>query len=80
MGLFLHLHAPALFEDLPINHTLWLQNATLKADGTIDMKIAYEKYDQAAVNCFIAAGIYVLIFIFSICQQRVNARASFELQ
>ena len=34
----------------------------------------FEMYDQTGKNCFIAAGLYVLILFFSLWQMRVNDR------
>ncbi|CAI9730568.1 Hypothetical predicted protein [Octopus vulgaris] len=70
MGVFLHIRSPAFFEDLPISE--W-ESHEYKPDYINNM------YSQASVNCFIAAGLYVAVLIFSVIQQRQNARASYVL-
>jgi len=34
----------------------------------------FERYEQTGQNCFIAAGLYVLVMFFSLWQMRVNDR------
>jgi hypothetical protein len=70
LGVFFKIRAPALAEDLPINEAEWLaQNHTY----------AYiEKlYDQNAINCWIAAGIYCATFILSIVMFKINQRSNY---
>ena len=69
LGVFFQLHSPGLFEDLPIKEGDWERH-------NYTDKFIHEKYEQAGLNCFIAAGIYVLFFFFSCFQQRMNARSS----
>lgn len=70
MGVFLHIRSPAFFEDLPLE--TWSEN-------DYSEKFVNTKYQQAALNCFIAAGMYVAVLVFSVIQQRQNARASYVL-
>ncbi|OWF51915.1 Ribonuclease kappa [Mizuhopecten yessoensis] len=72
LGVFFQIHSPALFEDIPVDEIEWKRL-------NYSMEYVHEKYEQTALNCFIAAGIYILFFFFSCCQQRMHARASYEL-
>ncbi|KAK6478116.1 ribonuclease kappa [Huso huso] len=40
----------------------------------------YALYDQVSYNCFIAAGIYVLLGGFSFCQVRLNKRKEYMVR
>lgn len=71
MGVFFKVRSPALFEDVGASMSDWeKKNFTLE--------YIKEKYDDNAINCWLAAGLYVLVFIFSFIQQRKNAQASYE--
>ncbi|GAB1601354.1 ribonuclease kappa-like [Argonauta hians] len=70
MGVFLHIRSPAFFEDLPLS--VWKSEQ-------YQVESINKLYSQASVNCFIAAGLYVAVLIFSVIQQRQNARASYVL-
>jgi len=72
LGVCFQIKAPALFEDIPLVEEDWKHH-------NYSMAYVHEKYEQVAVNCFIATGIYVIFFFFSCCQQRMNARASYEM-
>ncbi|XP_060074011.1 ribonuclease kappa-A-like [Ylistrum balloti] len=72
LGAFFQIHSPALFEDIPKDEDEWKHQ-------NYSMSYVHEKYEQTALNCFIAAGIYVFFFFFSCCQQRMHARASYEM-
>ncbi|ESO91552.1 hypothetical protein LOTGIDRAFT_233363 [Lottia gigantea] len=67
LGLFFQIRSPTLIEDIPLEN--W--------NGTYSE--AVEKFEQTAMNCWIAAGIYVVLFIFSFVQQRMHSRASYEM-
>ena len=73
MGVFFRIHSPALFEDIPFDEKEWEHK-------NFTISYVHEKYDQVALNCFIAAGIYVLFFIFSFIQHRLNSRANYEMR
>lgn len=73
LGVFYKIHSVALFEDIPLTAEEWSHT------HNYSMPVIYEKFDQTAYNCFIAAGIYVLFFFFSCCQQRMNSKASYEM-
>ncbi|XP_046580785.1 ribonuclease kappa-like [Haliotis rubra] len=70
LGLFFYIRSPALFEDVPLGD--WEKNNYTYAH-------VQEKYEQNATNCWIAAGLYFLLLIFSFTQQRMNSRANYEL-
>lgn len=72
LGVFYKIHSVALFEDIPLKAEDW-------AKSNYSMSEIHEKFDQTAYNCFIAAGIYVFLFFFSCCQQRLNSKASYEM-
>ncbi|KAL4224676.1 hypothetical protein ACF0H5_015373 [Mactra antiquata] len=73
MGLFYRLHSPALFEDIPFDEKEWEKQ-------NFSMTYVHEQYDKTALNCFIAAGIYVVFFLFSFCQHKANSRANYEMR
>ena len=72
MGVFFQIHSPALFEDIPLDHEKW-------AEKNYSMTYLHEKYEVSALNCFIAAGLYILFFIFSFVQFRMNSRQNYEM-
>lgn len=61
MGVFFQIKSPALYPDIAMNSTQ-IGNQTF----------VYAAYEDAAKNCYIAAGMYVLVFFFSLWQWRVN--------
>ncbi|KAL8614103.1 hypothetical protein ACOMHN_026320 [Nucella lapillus] len=71
LGLFFWMRSPALFEDTPLTSMWEHENFTAK--------FAQEKYEQNAMNCWIAAGIYVVLFLFSFVQLMMNKRSSYEM-
>jgi len=73
LGVFFRLHSPALFEDIPFDEAEWEHQ-------NYSMSYVHEKYEEVGLNCFIAAGIYVLFFLFSFIQHRMNARQSYEMR
>ncbi|KAK6184080.1 hypothetical protein SNE40_002198 [Patella caerulea] len=70
LGLFFQLRSPTLIEDIPLEE--WAAN-------NHTFEYAKEKYQQTAMNCWIAAGIYVVLFFISFIQQRMHSRASYEV-
>jgi ribonuclease kappa len=70
LGVFFKIRAPALAEDLPINEEEWAKN-------NYTYNYIVELYDQNAVNCWIAAGIYVVTFVLSVVMFKVNQRSSY---
>ena len=72
MGVFFQIHSPALFEDIPFKEKDW-ENANYS------LTYLHEQYEVSALNCFIAAGLYVLCFFFSFFQFRMNSRQNYEM-
>lgn len=40
----------------------------------------YKLYEQVSYNCFIAAGLYLLLGGFSFCQVRLNKRKEYMVR
>ncbi|CAD5122138.1 DgyrCDS10586 [Dimorphilus gyrociliatus] len=72
MGIFFQVQSPALVEDLPINEDLF-DNA--KSDGE-RAKHLDGLYQQASYNCFISAGMYLGVLVFSFIMFKLNERKS----
>lgn len=70
LGIFFWVRSPALFEDVPLKD--WESHG-------FDSDYAKKKYEQNAINCWIAAAIYVGLFIFSFVQYKMNNRSSYEM-
>ncbi|XP_076450574.1 ribonuclease kappa-like [Babylonia areolata] len=70
LGIFFWVRSPALFEDVPLGD--WEANHFSK-------DYAKTKYEQNAINCWIAAAIYVVLFIFSFVQYKMNNRSNYEM-
>ncbi|GFO29405.1 ribonuclease kappa [Plakobranchus ocellatus] len=71
MGIFFKVRSPALFEDVAVDEGEWHSQG-------MDLKYVKSKYDDNALNCWIAAALYALLFVFSFIQQRMNARQTYE--
>ncbi|BFZ05060.1 hypothetical protein BsWGS_08099 [Bradybaena similaris] len=71
MGIFFKIRSPALFEDISTSQTEW-------AVYNFSVEFVQEKYDVSAINCWIAAGLYVILFLFSFVQQKLNSHQVFE--
>lgn len=72
MGVFFYIRSVALVEDLPMGE----KNFTTLDDF---YKEADRGYMQNAYNCWIAACIYVLTFLFSGHQFYLNSRSSLSV-
>ncbi|KOX70789.1 Ribonuclease kappa [Melipona quadrifasciata] len=73
MGIFFYTKSVALVEDLPIEEEETFSKAT-------DFYAAADRgYKQNAYNCWIAACIYVLTFLFSGHQFYINSRSSLSV-
>ncbi|KAK1136112.1 hypothetical protein K0M31_000680 [Melipona bicolor] len=73
MGIFFYTKSVALVEDLPIEEEENFSKAT-------DFYAAADRgYKQNAYNCWIAACIYVLTFLFSGHQFYINSRSSLSV-
>ncbi|XP_029162849.1 ribonuclease kappa [Nylanderia fulva] len=72
MGVFFYVRSVALVEDLPLGEKKFtsLQNFYDEVD---------RGYTQNAYNCWIAACIYVLTFLFSGHQFYLNSRSSLSV-
>ncbi|XP_076246056.1 ribonuclease kappa [Calliopsis andreniformis] len=71
MGLFFYVKSVALVEDLPIKKTF---------NNVKDFYTEADRgYQQNAYNCWIAACIYVLTFLFSGHQFYINSRSSLSV-
>lgn len=72
MGVFFYVKSVALIEDLP------LEGKTF-ASATEFYEEVDRGYKQNAYNCWIAACIYVLTFLFSGHQFYLNSRSSLSV-
>ncbi|CAH8458001.1 unnamed protein product [Schistosoma bovis] len=70
MGVFARVNSVAFSEDIPLNETAWA------ASGYAPLHVE-EAYVMVSNNCFIAAGIYVVLLIFSGVQYYFNKRANY---
>jgi len=72
LGAFFYMRSPSLFEDAGVDEKEWKAN-------NYTMEFVKEKYEDTALNCWIAAGLYAVLFIFSFIQQKMNSRGSYEM-
>lgn len=72
MGIFFYTKSVALVEDLPIEEEDFKKATDFYA-------AADRGYKQNAYNCWIAACIYVLTFLFSGHQFYINSRSSLSV-
>ncbi|XP_060791866.1 ribonuclease kappa-A [Neoarius graeffei] len=70
LGIFFSVHSAVLIEDVPLNE----QD---HQDTSRTLQSVYAVYDQVGYNCFIAAGIYVVIGFVSFVQVRMNKRNNY---
>ncbi|KAI5104297.1 ribonuclease kappa-A [Silurus meridionalis] len=63
LGIFFSVHSAGLIEDVP-----------LKEEDYNQIQDVYAVYNNVGYNCFIAAGIYVVIGLVSFVQVRLNKR------
>jgi len=70
LGVFFKIRSPALADDLPINEDDW-------AKENYTYEYVTKLYDQNAINCWIAAGIYVVTFVLSVIMFKVNQRSNY---
>ncbi|XP_038182418.1 ribonuclease kappa isoform X1 [Arvicola amphibius] len=71
LGIFFNVHSAVLIEDVPFTEK------DFDRDGP--QKI-YSLYEQVSYNCFIAAGLYLLLGGFSFCQVRLNKRKEYMVR
>ncbi|KYN21280.1 PREDICTED: ribonuclease kappa-B [Trachymyrmex cornetzi] len=74
MGVFFYVRSVALVEDLPLGEL----KENLTSTGEF-YKVVDRGYTQNAYNCWIAACIYVLTFLFSGHQFYLNSRSSLSV-
>ncbi|CAL9685006.1 unnamed protein product [Knipowitschia caucasica] len=70
LGIFFSAKSAILIEDVPFTEK------DIQDDKEPPGNI-YRLYSQVAVNCFIAAGIYVAVGAVSLCQVRLNKRQEY---
>lgn len=69
MGVLLQQHSLTFAEDL-------LEEIQKPSSLEDFIHQAEEKYENAAITCYIAAGIYLATFAFSLWQAYMNKRAN----
>lgn len=69
MGVFARVNAVSLAEDIPLNEVKW-------AEQNYSPKLVDDAYIMMSNNCFIAAGIYLIVLAFAGVQYYVNKRSS----
>ncbi|XP_003966823.1 ribonuclease kappa-A [Takifugu rubripes] len=70
LGIFFTTHSAVLIEDVPLTED------DIHQDSNPPHRI-YGLYNSIGYNCFIAAGIYVLVGLFSFCQMKLNKRKAY---
>jgi len=70
LGIFFKVRAPALAEDLPIDNDEW-------ARQNHSYSYIVKLYDQNAINCWIATGLYCITFVISIVMFKINQRSNY---
>ncbi|XP_053115544.1 ribonuclease kappa [Hemicordylus capensis] len=70
LGIFFNVHSAVLIEDVP----------ALEEDFKNGPEKIYALYEKVSYNCFIAAGLYVLLGGFSFCQVRLNKRKEYMVR
>ncbi|KAM9314032.1 ribonuclease kappa-A [Pholidichthys leucotaenia] len=70
LGIFYTTHSAVLIEDVPFTEE------DFHNDPNPPKKI-YELYTKVGYNCFIAAGIYFLLGLFSFCQMHLNKKKEY---
>ncbi|CAG5133336.1 unnamed protein product [Candidula unifasciata] len=66
MAIFLKIRTPNLLEDvLGGNITKW-------EDHNFSIQYVRDQYDSSALNCGVAAILYIVLFIFAFIQLRLN--------
>ncbi|XP_012868881.1 PREDICTED: ribonuclease kappa [Dipodomys ordii] len=70
LGIFFNVHSAVLIEDVPFT----------EKDFENGPQSIYHLYEQVSYNCFIAAGLYLLLGGFSLCQVRLNKRKEYMVR
>ncbi|XP_063043539.1 ribonuclease kappa-A [Engraulis encrasicolus] len=71
LGIFFTIHSAVLIEDVPVSEE------DMQGDAANALQTIYGLYNQVGYNCFIAAGIYVVVGLLSFCQVRMNKRTEY---
>ena len=69
--MFFWMRSPSLFEDANVDEKEW-EKQHYSPD------YVKKQYEMTALNCWIAAGIYVVLFFFSLINQKLNSRSSYQ--
>uniref|UniRef100_UPI00358F0DF5 ribonuclease kappa-B-like n=1 Tax=Myxine glutinosa TaxID=7769 RepID=UPI00358F0DF5 len=64
LGVFFHIHSAILIDDVPLTGNYFISSSNITE--------IYDMYEKVAMNCFIAAAVYLVIGIFSGCQICMN--------
>lgn len=67
LGIFFTTHSAVLIEDVP------LTEEDMRGDESAINNV-YSLFNQVGYNCFIAAGVYVVLGFVSLCQIKLNKR------
>ncbi|NXH23418.1 RNK Ribonuclease, partial [Bucco capensis] len=67
LGIFFNVHSAVLIDDVPFTEQDF-------QDGPDRI---YGLYEQVSYNCFIAAGLYLLLAALSLCQARLQRRKEY---
>lgn len=70
LGIFFSAKSAVLIEDVPFTEE------DIRNDKNPPQAI-YSLYNQVAINCFIAASVYVGVGAVSLCQVRLNKRQEY---
>ncbi|XP_014407076.1 ribonuclease kappa isoform X1 [Camelus ferus] len=70
LGIFFNVHSAVLIEDVPFT----------EKDFENGPQNIYNLYEQVSYNCFIAAGLYLLLGGFFFCQVRLNQRKEYMVR
>ncbi|KAL0279035.1 UNVERIFIED_CONTAM: hypothetical protein PYX00_000679 [Menopon gallinae] len=76
MGIFYYVESVALVEDLPINENKPITNEEEMNEFLSNVQAGYK---ENAINCWIAACLYILTLILSGYQFYVNSRSSLTM-
>ncbi|XP_038624711.1 ribonuclease kappa [Tachyglossus aculeatus] len=71
LGVFFNVHSAVLIEDVPFTESDFHEPNPQKI---------YDLYEQVSYNCFIAAGLYLVLGGFSFCQVRLNKRKEYMVR
>ena len=67
LGIFFNVHSAVLIEDVPFT----------EEDFNDGPERIYGLYERVGTKCFVAAGLYLLLGGFALCQARLNKRKEY---